>query len=310
MLQFDKAFFQRECREDFWIEEEMKCAWAAELEVLARIDGICRENGIQYFADSGTLLGAVRHKGFIPWDDDIDICMSREDYLKFMTIAQKGGLPSTMKLLSIYNCHDWEEAFMRVVNDTKMDFTKEHLAEWHGCPWVVGVDILPLDVLPDKEEEREVFLALADGLRLLKQNFSGGIEEWKGAEEEIRQIEQLYGVKIDRQGNIGKQLVRLRDKLAMSYYGEDGGEIACLLYNIEYKVFDKKWFESYQYVPFENIEIPIPNHYDAILRVVYGDYLTPVRNTAMHDYPFYLGQMREWKKAKEGKRDESDRTLQ
>lgn len=310
MLQFDKAFFQRECREDFWIEEEMKCAWAAELEVLARIDGICKENGIQYFADSGTLLGAVRHKGFIPWDDDIDICMSREDYLKFMTIAQKGGLPSTMKLLSIYNCRDWEEAFMRVVNDTKIDFAKEHLAKWHGCPWVVGVDILPLDILPDKEEEREVFLALADGLRLLKQNFSGGMEERKGAEEEIHQIEQLYGVKIDRQENIGKQLVRLRDKLAMSYYGEDGRKIACLLYNIEYKVFDKKWFESYQYVPFENIKIPIPNHYDAVLKTVYGDYLTPVRNTAMHDYPFYLAQMEEWRKAKEGKRDESDRTLQ
>lgn len=66
----------------------MKRAWAAELEVLSEIDKICKKHNIQYFADWGTLLAAVRHEGFIPWDDDLDITMKREDYHRFMEIAQ------------------------------------------------------------------------------------------------------------------------------------------------------------------------------------------------------------------------------
>lgn len=168
---FSDNFFQDETREGFLVEAEMKHAWAAELEVLAQIDKICAENGIMYYADSGTLLGAVRHKGFIPWDDDMDICMMRKDYIKFLSVASK-GLPSSMKLLSIESSADWDEAFVRVVNDTKVDFTEEHLKEWHGCPWIVGVDIFPLDALPDNEEEKEALLALTDALRLIKGNLS------------------------------------------------------------------------------------------------------------------------------------------
>ena len=123
---FSDNFFQDETREGFLVEAEMKHAWAAELEVLVQIDKICAENGIMYYADSGTLLGAVRHKGFIPWDDDMDICMMRKDYIKFLSVASK-GLPSSMKLLSIESSADWDEAFVRVVNDTKVDFTEGHL---------------------------------------------------------------------------------------------------------------------------------------------------------------------------------------
>ena len=86
-----------EYREGFFVEEKMKRAWAAEMEVLKEIDRICNAHGIQYFADSGTLLGAVRHKGFIPWDDDIDIAMKREDYQKFLAVAPK-ELPERWRL--------------------------------------------------------------------------------------------------------------------------------------------------------------------------------------------------------------------
>lgn len=293
MLQFDKVFFQRECRENFWIEKEMKHAWAAELEVLAHIDRMCKDNGIQYFADSGTLLGAVRHRGFIPWDDDIDICMKREEYLKFISIAAK-ELPSTMQLLSVYNNNEWDEAFARVTNNTKVDFTEKHLQEWHGCPWVVGVDILPLDVLPDNEEEKNLVLALTDGLRIFREEILMGRISAEEVEEGIRQIEELCGIEINREEEITKQVVVIRDRIAMSYCGEKGKKLASLLYNVGNKVYDKSWFGQYQYVPFENIEIPIPIDYDAVLRTVYGDYMTPVKNGAMHGYPFYAGQKKAW----------------
>lgn len=287
---FAENFFQEETREGFLVEKEMKHAWAAELEVLAQIDKICSENGIPYFADSGTLLGAVRHKGFIPWDDDMDICMMREDYIKFLSVAAK-GLPSSMKLLSIESRKDWDEAFVRVVNDTKVDFTEEHLKEWHGCPWIVGIDIFPLDMLPDNEEEKKALLALTDALRLMKGNlpiFAAAGGE-KVPEKEIVRIENIYGIKIDLRGNLARQLAWTRDKLAMSYLGEGGRQIACLLYNVENKVFDAGWFAKQQYMPFENISIPVPGNYDAVLRTVYGDYMIPVRGSSMHEYPFYSG---------------------
>lgn len=85
---FNNAYFEDEVRDGFFVPSEMKRAWAAELEVLSEIDKICKKHNIQYFADWGTLLAAVRHEGFIPWDDDLDITMKREDYHRFMEIAQ------------------------------------------------------------------------------------------------------------------------------------------------------------------------------------------------------------------------------
>lgn len=292
---FPKLFFESEIREGFLIKKEMKCAWAAQMEVLANIDKFCRENEIQYFADCGTLLGTVRHKGFIPWDDDIDICMKRKDYLKFMAMASR-NLPYTMKLLSVYNS-PWEEAFIRVVNDTKVDFSEEHLKIWHGCPWVVGVDIFPLDVLPDVREEKEMLLFLTDSLKVLKKNLSGlGTMTWEEKQKEdcIKQIEQIYGVQINRNESLAKQLSRLRNEFAMSSYGESGRQIASLLYNSESKIFHEEWFAEAQYVPFENIEIPIPVNYHEVLQTIFGDYMEPNRSGNAHDYPFYADQMREW----------------
>lgn len=87
-LKFDNDFFNTEVREGFEISSMMKRAWAAQMEVFQVVSDICNRNGIRYFADFGTLLGAVRHKGMIPWDDDIDISLMRDeaDYVSSMAL--------------------------------------------------------------------------------------------------------------------------------------------------------------------------------------------------------------------------------
>ena len=79
MLEFPREYFIDEVRDGFYVNGLMKRCWAAQLEALNDIAGVCEKYQIRWYADFGTLLGAVRHGGFVPWDDDIDICMFRED---------------------------------------------------------------------------------------------------------------------------------------------------------------------------------------------------------------------------------------
>ncbi len=87
-LEFSNEFFYDEVKDGFFISEMMKRYWAAQLEVLKVIDDICQKHGIKWFAIYGTLLGAIRHNGYIPWDDDLDIAMLRDDYDKFFNVVK------------------------------------------------------------------------------------------------------------------------------------------------------------------------------------------------------------------------------
>ncbi len=88
-MQLPDSFYQEEERCGYLVSEKMKKVWAVELELLKKFSEVCDAHGLRYYLDGGTLLGAVRHKGFIPWDDDVDVIMPREDYDKLFEIAQQ-----------------------------------------------------------------------------------------------------------------------------------------------------------------------------------------------------------------------------
>ena len=148
------SFFKDEVRNGFYIPTAIKQGWGAELDVLSVIDRICEEYDIKYFADWGTFLGAVRHGGFVPWDDDLDICMLRDDYEKFRSVADS-------LLLDGYVIHDYERKenhwlfLARVVNNSRMCFDVDYLDSHDNFPWLVGVDIFIKDYLyVDEEKEK------------------------------------------------------------------------------------------------------------------------------------------------------------
>ena len=82
-MHFDHSYFEDDVIEGFYVPSLIKKSWAAQIELLCDIDKVCKKHGIKYFAEWGTLLGVARHGGFIPRDDDLDICMKRADYMKF-----------------------------------------------------------------------------------------------------------------------------------------------------------------------------------------------------------------------------------
>lgn len=86
MLGFQEEFFEQEIRDGFYISSTMKRVWAAEMEVLQKVAEICDRHNIVWYAAYGTLLGAIRHEGFVPWDDDIDIWVKRNDYNRLINI--------------------------------------------------------------------------------------------------------------------------------------------------------------------------------------------------------------------------------
>ncbi len=122
----------------------LKKLQAVELEILEVIDKFCIDNGIQYFVDGGTALGAMRHQGFIPWDDDIDIGMLRKDYERFCALAQD-GLPEGYSLHTPRNTEGYPALFAKVYKDGTVFENQE--ARESGAIMSIFVDVFPYDLL-------------------------------------------------------------------------------------------------------------------------------------------------------------------
>lgn len=309
-MNFPKEFFEGEEREGFYIASMMKKAWAAQIEVVEEIRKVCTKHNIQFFADYGTLLGAVRHKGFIPWDDDIDLAMKREDYNKFLAVAHE--LPPKFKVINFYTEPTFTEMLTRVVNNDEISFEEEHLKKFHGCPYAVGVDIFILDYMsPDPAEDEmicELIEIIFGQLKIID------LDDIDLNEKEmlISQIEQLCNVKIDRNKEIGPQLFILVDNLCAMYKEHEAKEITSMIKHVNHRHHNKKkeagiygpeipYISEYRMdkacyasaieMPFETTTIPVPVGYDTVLSLKYGpNYMTPVNRRAGHDYPFYKEQ--------------------
>lgn len=299
-LNLPDNFLNGEVRNGFYVESMMKKNWACMIKILAEIDRICKKHDIQYFADWGTLLGAVRHKGFIPWDDDIDIAMKRADYMRFCEVA-KTELPDDWEMMSVHNTTDWNQIVGHVVTGRKADYSEEHHREWYGFPYVPGVDVFPLDYMPRSDEEYKFTCDVYQivGAAATEYTESGASEEQK--EQVISDIEQMCGVKIDRSKNIVNQLLCLQERLSMMYTESESDNLLLMVGyvvpRIKKYVYPKEWYESTIDMPFEYITVPVPVGYEGIIRRKYGDnWMTPFIGGGSHGYPYYKKQQTQvWK---------------
>lgn len=291
MISFPDNYFQKEVREGFEVASMMKRAWAGQLEVLQVIREICEKHDIKWFADYGTLLGAVRHKGFIPWDDDMDIGMTRDQLNKFIHYA-KNELPEGYKLLCLDVEPEYDSLIVRVVNSTVVSMDADRMERYHGCPYVLGIDIFPMDYLSRNPEERALHLKLVDIILGAVDCVTSPEMPKEEVETYIAQVEELLGTKIDRTRSLKTALLSMVEKLGSIFGPEDSDEVTGIWRIVWQKdfIFQKKWFEDLTELPFETVTVPAPTNYHEVLRLKIGeDYMTPIREET-HNYPFYKKQ--------------------
>lgn len=286
-MEFAPEFFEEEIRSGFVVSPMRKRSWAAQMEILEVVVKICERHHLQYFANGGTLLGAVRHHGFIPWDDDLDICLKREDYRKLIHILWK-ELPEGFCIRGIHSekptgVEGADSIYQLYVAAERPHWNRnEYMKYFHGYPLeYVGIDIWPIDYVPFDQETFEIQKQLFSIAYLMYWNW----DELKKAgvlEENLAGFEKVAGVSVSRE-NPRCHLVQLLDSIISLYSEEEGEfvqELNCSTRNI--KESRKSCYDEVIYMPFENIELPVPAGYDEILTNLYGDWHECVNDGRTH----------------------------
>ena len=286
---FPHSFYEDEIRCDFLIPSMVKRTWAAQLEILSDLDKACEKNGLAYFAEWGTLLGAVRHGGFIPWDDDMDICMKRKDYM-YLIENISSILPGDYSIVSFRSNRDFKQMLCRIVSSDHYRFDPQYMKKFSGLPFALGIDIFPLDFMTDDEEyerDREERISLVYGVVNDMANLGMSAADF---EQDIRLIEKKCRVFINRGGDVLTQLRNLLEKLFGEVDEKDAKYITLFpiwLGSHTYR-FPVEYYKEGLRLPFETGSISVPACYDDILNMKYGSsYMCPVRSGGAHEYPYY-----------------------
>ena len=293
-MKLTTEFYQDEVRYGFYVPTAIKQAWGAELQILAEIDRICKKYNIRYFAEWGSLIGAVRHGGFVPWDDDLDIGMLREDYERFKEVA-KDELPGEFAIHDYATKENHWLFLSRVVNCNQICFEEEHLRKYHNFPYIATVDIFVMDYLyRDEEQEKARCEEIKHILAVADQIIEGRMQD-SVREMFLQELENKYHTKLPRTENareLGISLYRLAE-LQMARVSADESDAVAQIFPWVLKGnrgLPKKCYDTLVRLPFEEITIPVPADYDTALRYRYGDYMTIRKVWGGHDYPYFEGQ--------------------
>ncbi len=239
-----------------------------QLEIMIEIDRICKEHNLKYLLFYGTLIGAVRHGGFIPWDDDLDIVMPRDDYEKFLQIAKK-ELSDTYWLQSLETDPEYWLPFAKIrkIGTLYKEKSQELLPDDKCGIWV---DIFPLDRASGKHSlllKFRHYLIKTIGFSLRKRQLGYSISAFSRRYIPILLFWQLFSK---------SQIIKLQSSLMKSSNKPKNKFYVSLLspYHILKEVYPINWLEPVE-LEFENTILNVPKEFDGCLKQLYGDYMTP-----------------------------------
>lgn len=233
------------------------------LSIIKDIDNLCREHGIQYYLLGGSCIGAIRHKGFIPWDDDLDIIMTRDNYNKLLTVCKK--YLDKDKYVLQEGIVDWPLPFSKIrLKGTFLHEPEDTYAskDMHG----IYVDIFPMDNVADSPLKAKIQYVLAKYYLcylLSRRKYNTATVKKK------LMITASFPLKWKFLRNFVSNYVQIfntqKTKSLGFFYGRTRFKTA---------ITPKEIYGSPKYVPFEDIHLPIPERYHDYLTQMFGDYMT------------------------------------
>lgn len=241
--------------------------------VLRQYIAICKEHHLTYFCCGGTAIGAVRHQGMIPWDDDVDVFMPRPDYDRFIQIASQ-QLPEGLELVTPYNKKDYHLFFAKLCDKHTT------LQEEQDVPCVYGlyIDIFPIDGAPDDIEDARAMIRLFTKTKHKLEaisthvSFMSYLSLLKEPKEWGRFARKTIGFFLRKWYR--RHLLKQLSDISYRYSYDSASLVAvyCGSYGPK-EVFPKAWLQGTKTFLYEGMEVDLPTGYDEYLRQYYGDYM-------------------------------------
>lgn len=281
-INIPEGFLNKEVRNGYTVTRQMKEVWVIELDLLCKLDEVCKRMGLAYFLDAGSLLGAIREKGFIPWDDDIDVVMFRDDFEQLISKGQQYFrkpyfLQSAYSDEGYYRCH----AQLRNSNTTAM-------LPYEGKRAMINqgifIDIFVLDGIPKEKKTITKTVKKQNWYRFIVRSMTAKVEYEKN---KVKGLTKMVLGKLFKMIYHSPMEVYFASK-AEAMRWENSEFVDKLWFRSNSSVnkihyFKKEWFSQRVMAPFEWLQFPIPANYDDILIEYYGkDYMKPQQAPSTH----------------------------
>ena len=237
-----------------------------ELDILAFFHDFCQKNNLRYYVCGGTLLGAVRHKGFIPWDDDVDVMLPRPDYERFLQIFPQADT-GHYSLVSGTTNPDYPYNFSKIEDNRTILFEQSMSYSFSG----IFIDVFPLDYVSENPEQRQKLIRKLDFLHAL---VGTKIRRWTPRHTKLKTVGAalsrflLSFVRIGTLRNWIDRIIQSETKTSGPLYGG-----LTIRQSIRVACYEAEWLSDAVLLPFEHLLVCAPREYKKVLTTGFGDYM-------------------------------------
>lgn len=284
-IELPESFFEEEVRNDFTVTRRTKEAWAVMLDLIAEFQRVCEKHHLTYFADGGTLLGAARHRGFIPWDDDVDLLMPRKDY-EVLCKKAKDVFRHPYFWQTDFTDPGSMNTHAKLRNSNTTGILKAQSMDNYQFNQGIFIDIFPADNIPNDATERSAFLKRLTWLRKHGEAYAHITSHIGRSDRDFTLVKlRKYAPKgLLRFADEHNPYFLIAEK-EMQRYNNTATKYYANLTNKPDRTggfLDKSYYEKTVDLPFECLTLPAPYRYKEALTEKYGNWETPVHSGSDH----------------------------
>lgn len=270
-------FLEEETRNGYHISSKTKKIWACQLDILEKFKEVCEKHELTYWLDSGTLLGAIRHEGYIPWDDDIDVIMLRKDYDRLVSIAQY-EFHHPYIFQTAYTEKNFVRGHAQIRNVTTTGIIPCEINKSFNQG--IFIDVFVLDYIPNDEEEYLRQEKSAGNKRFYLEILATPLKDFKANLTRVfKALKLRYKYPTKKAFN---DLYMAYEDVFRANKEDECTHLATSAWKYRSFKRDKRFYNGTVTKKFEYLELPVPAGYDELLTTLYGDYMTPVEAPSQH----------------------------